>query len=103
LSYTLSKAALQTATTMLAQALAPRVRVVGVSPGITLVSGDQDTQGFEQAHRATPLGRSSTPQDIVDAVCYLAGARAITGTTLVVDGGQHLIPLARDVMFLTED
>lgn len=101
LSYTLSKAALQTATTMLAQALAPRVRVVGVSPGITLVSGDQEAAGFEQAHRATPLGRSSTPQDIVDAVCYLATARAITGTTLVVDGGQHLIPLARDVMFLT--
>jgi NAD(P)-dependent dehydrogenase (short-subunit alcohol dehydrogenase family) len=103
LSYTLSKAALHTATTMLAQALAPRVRVVGVSPGITLVSGDQGQAGFEQAHRATPLGRSSTPQDIVDAVCYLAGARAITGTTLVVDGGQHLLPLARDVMFLTTD
>ena len=101
LSYTLSKAALQTATTMLAQALAPRVRVVGVSPGITLVSGDQGAAGFEEAHRATPLGRSSTPQDIVDAVCYLASARAITGTTLVVDGGQHLIPLTRDVMFLT--
>jgi NAD(P)-dependent dehydrogenase (short-subunit alcohol dehydrogenase family) len=102
LSYTLSKAALQAATTMLAQALAPRVRVVGVSPGITLVSGDQAEAGFVQAHRQTPLGRSSTPQDIVDAVCYLAQARAITGTTLVVDGGQHLIPLARDVMFLTD-
>lgn len=101
LSYTLSKAALQTATTMLAQALAPRVRVVGVSPGITLVSGDQGQAGFEEAHRATPLGSSSTPQDIVDAVCYLASARAITGTTLVVDGGQHLVPLTRDVMFLT--
>lgn len=101
LSYTLSKAALQTATTMLAQALAPRVRVVGISPGITLVSGDQEAAGFEEAHRATPLGKSSTPQDIVDAVCYLARARAVTGTTLVVDGGQHLIPLARDVMFLT--
>ena len=101
LSYTLSKAALQAATTMLAQALAPRVRVVGISPGITLVSGDQDQAGFDEAHRQTPLGRSSTPQDIVDAVCYLARARAVTGTTLVVDGGQHLLPLARDVMFLT--
>jgi len=101
LSYTLSKAALQAATTMLAQALAPRVRVAGISPGITLVSGDQAQAGFEQAHRQTPLGRSSTPQDIVDAVCYLATARAVTGTTLVVDGGQHLVPLERDVMFLT--
>ncbi len=52
--------------------------------------------------RATPLGRSSTPQDIADAVVYAASARALTGTTLVVDGGQHLVPLARDVMFLTK-
>ncbi|WP_198118023.1 SDR family oxidoreductase [Massilia rhizosphaerae] len=102
LSYTLSKAALQTATTLLAQALAPKLRVVGVAPGITLVSGDQSEDGFERAHQVTPLGRSSTPQDIVDAVCYAANAKAVTGTTLLVDGGQHLMPLARDVMFLTE-
>jgi NAD(P)-dependent dehydrogenase (short-subunit alcohol dehydrogenase family) len=101
LSYTLSKAALQTATTMLAQALAPTVRVVGVAPGITLVSGDQTEDGFAKAHTATPLGRSSTPDDIADAVVYAANARALTGTTLLVDGGQHLVPLARDVMFLT--
>jgi NAD(P)-dependent dehydrogenase (short-subunit alcohol dehydrogenase family) len=102
LSYTLSKAALHTATTMLAQALAPTLRVVGVAPGITLVSGDQAQDGFERAHRATPLGRSSTPQDIVDAVLYAASARALTGTTLLVDGGQHLMALERDVMFLTK-
>jgi NAD(P)-dependent dehydrogenase (short-subunit alcohol dehydrogenase family) len=102
LSYTLSKAALLTATTMLAQALAPKLRVVGIAPGLTLVSGDQTEQGFARAHQATPLGRSSTPQDIVDAVCYAANAQALTGTTLLVDGGQHLVPLGRDVMFLTE-
>jgi len=102
LSYTLSKAALETATRMLAQALAPRLRIVGVAPGITMVSGDQSEAGFQQAHTATPLGRSSTPQDIADAVVYAAAARALTGTTLVVDGGQHLVPLARDVMFLTK-
>jgi NAD(P)-dependent dehydrogenase (short-subunit alcohol dehydrogenase family) len=102
LSYTLSKAALHAATTMLAQALAPTVRVVGVAPGITLVSAEQSEDGFAQAHRATPLGRSSTPQDIADAVVYAAGARALTGTTLLVDGGQHLTPSTRDVMFLTE-
>ncbi|MBC7452480.1 MAG: SDR family oxidoreductase [Massilia sp.] len=101
LSYTLSKAALQSATTMLAQALAPRVRVVGVAPGLTMLSGAQSDAGFASAHQATPLGRSSTPQDVADAVCYLASARAITGTTLLVDGGQHLMPLARDIMFLT--
>ena len=100
LSYTLSKAALQSATVMLAQAFAPKLRVVGVAPGITLVSGDQSETGFAQAHQITPLGRSSTPDDIAQAVCYLAAADAITGTTLVVDGGQHLIPTTRDVMFL---
>ena len=102
LSYTLSKAALHAATTMLAQALAPKLRVVGVAPGITLVSGEQTEDGFAAAHRMTPLGRSSTPQDIADAVVYAATARALTGTTLLVDGGQHLMPLNRDVMFLTE-
>jgi len=100
LSYTLSKAALQAATTMLAQALAPKVRVVGVAPGITLVSGDQSADGFAKAHAVTPLGRSSTPDDVAAAVCFVAEAPAITGTTLVVDGGQHLIPLPRDVMFV---
>ncbi|MDQ0143798.1 SDR family oxidoreductase [Cupriavidus necator] len=102
LSYTLSKAALQTATVQLAQALAPRLRVVGVAPGITLVSGEQSEQSFRRAHGVTPLGQSSTPEDIAQAVAYLAQARAVTGTTLYVDGGQHLMPLARDVMFLTE-
>ena len=102
LSYTLSKAALQAATTMLAQALAPTVRVVGVAPGLTMLSGAQSEAGFASAHQATPLGRSSTPEDVADAVCYLASARAITGTTLLVDGGQHLVPLPRDVMFLTK-
>lgn len=102
LSYTLSKAALHTATTMLAQALAPKVRVVGVAPGITMVSGDQTEEGFARAHKVTPLGRSSTPEDIAGAVVYAACARALTGTTLVVDGGQHLVPLARDVMFLAQ-
>ena len=99
-SYTLSKAALHSATTMLAQALAPTVRVVGVAPGITLVSGDQSTEGFANAHKQTPLGRSSTPVDVAATVCFVAESPAITGTTIVVDGGQHLIPSPRDVMFI---
>lgn len=100
LSYTLSKAGLHTATTVLAQALAPKVRVVGVAPGLTMVSGDQSEAGFSNAHQRTPLGKSSTPEDIAGAVCYLARAQAITGTVLLVDGGQHLLPTQRDVMFL---
>ncbi|WGS49711.1 SDR family oxidoreductase [Paraburkholderia sp. D15] len=101
LSYTLTKAAMQTATIALAQALAPKVRVVGLAPGLTMQSGDQTPASFEQAHRTTPLGRASRPEDIVAAALYLADAAGVTGTTLVVDGGQHLVPLPRDVMFLT--
>lgn len=102
LSYTLSKAALQSATVMLAQALAPKLRVVGIAPGLTLVSGDQTEEAFAKAHTMTPLGHSSTPEDVAAAVCFVADAPAITGTTLLVDGGQHLIPLQRDVMFLAK-
>lgn len=102
LSYTLSKSALQCATVMLAQALAPTVRVVGVAPGITLISGEQTADGFAKAHAHTPLGRSSTPDDIAAAVCFAAESPAITGTTLLVDGGQHLIPSPRDVMFIAK-
>ncbi|HEY3600199.1 MAG TPA: SDR family oxidoreductase [Paraburkholderia sp.] len=101
LSYTLSKAALDAATVALAQALAPKLRVVGLAPGLTLQSAGQTPESFAAAHRMTPLGRASRPEDVVAAALYLADATGVTGTTLVVDGGQHLVPLPRDVMFLT--
>ena len=96
----MSKAALETATTLLAQALAPRVRVVGVAPGVTLPSGPMTDAEFTQAHALTPLARSSQPDDIARAVRFLIESPAITGATLLVDGGQHLQAQARDVMFL---
>jgi hypothetical protein len=99
-SYTLSKAALEAATTMLAMALAPTVRVCGVAPGVTLLSGSMATDEFERSHRLTPLGRSSTPDDVARSVRFLIESPAITGTTLIVDGGQHLAGQPRDVMFL---
>jgi NAD(P)-dependent dehydrogenase (short-subunit alcohol dehydrogenase family) len=100
LSYTLSKAALESATGLLARALAPFVRVCGLAPGITMVSGDMNGEEFQQAHRMTPLGRSSQPADIAHSVLFLIDSPAITGTTLVVDGGQHLQAQARDVVVL---
>lgn len=103
LSYTLSKAALEAATTLLAQALAPRTRVCGVAPGVTLLSGTMSAAEFERAHRLTPLERSSTPEDIARAVAFLLESPAITGTTLLVDGGQHLQAQPRDVLFLAKD
>lgn len=99
-SYTLSKAALQAATVMLAQALAPQVRVCGVAPGVTLVSGPMNDAEFAAAHQMTPLKRSSTPEDIARAVRFLIESPAITGTTLLVDGGQHLSAQPRDVLYL---
>ena len=103
LSYSLSKAALEAATTMLAQALAPAVRVCGVAPGVTLMSGAMSGAEFDAAHRLTPLGRSSTPADVARAVRFLLESPAISGTTLLVDGGQHLQAQSRDVMFLARD
>ena len=103
LSYTLSKAALEATNTLLAQALAPRVRVCGVAPGVTLLSGEMSGSEFAASHTMTPLGRSSSPADVAHAVHYLLQARAVTGTTLLVDGGQHLQAQGRDVMFLARD
>ena len=101
LSYTLSKAALSAATTMLAQALAPRMRVVGVAPGLTLPSYLQDETAFAHAHRTlSPLGASSTVKDVADTVVFAMKTRSITGTTLLVDGGQHLLGLPRDASLM---
>jgi len=95
-SYTLSKAALEAANTMLAMALAPLVRVIGVAPGLTLTSHMISDEKFQELHKISPLGRSSTAQDVADAVRFALENRSITGTTLLVDGGQHLMRFARD-------
>ena len=95
-SYTLSKAALEAANTMLAMELAPLVRVVGVAPGLTLTSHMISDDKFQELHKISPLGRSSTAQDVADAVRFALENRSITGTTLLVDGGQHLMRFARD-------
>ncbi len=96
MSYTLSKAALEAAGTMLALALAPRVRVVGVAPGLTLTSHLLSDEKFAQLHALSPLGRSSTPEDVAATVRFALENRSITGTTLMVDGGQHLMKFERD-------
>ena len=95
-SYTLSKAALEAAGTLLALALAPRVRVVGVAPGLTLTSHLLSDEKFQALHRLSPLGRSSTAEDVAATVKFALENRSITGTTLLVDGGQHLMKFERD-------
>ncbi len=102
LSYTLSKAALEAAVQMLSRALAPHVRVCGVAPGVTLpTQGTMDAATFERAQGMTVLKRSSSPDDVANAVRFVLDSPAITGTTIVVDGGQHLMSQSRDVAFLT--
>jgi NAD(P)-dependent dehydrogenase (short-subunit alcohol dehydrogenase family) len=90
LTYGLTKSALHTATTTLAQALAPRLRVNAVAPGPTLPSPRQDAAAFARQAQAVPLGRGPSPEEIAEAVLYLAQARSVTGVTIAVDGGQRL-------------
>lgn len=89
-SYTLSKSALHTATTTLAQALAPKLRVNAVAPGPTLPSPRQTDEQFAAQSESLPLQRGPRPEDIAAAVLYLAQAKSVTGVTIPVDGGQHL-------------
>jgi NAD(P)-dependent dehydrogenase (short-subunit alcohol dehydrogenase family) len=96
LSYTLSKAALEAANTLLAQALAPQVRVVGVAPGLTLTSHMLETAQFERLHKLSPLGHSSSAADVAATVRFALENESLTGTTLLVDGGQHLMRFERD-------
>lgn len=100
LAYTLSKQALAEATRSLAIALAPRVRVNGVAPGLILPTDDYAPGQVERLAACMPLERHAAPDEIADAVAWLAGARAVTGQTLFVDGGAHLKSFERDFVHL---
>ncbi|MEX2210213.1 MAG: SDR family oxidoreductase [Gaiellaceae bacterium] len=81
-----AKAAQAMLTRVLARALAPEVRVCGVAPGPVAVAPEQE----ERRAAETLLGRIGTPEDVAEAVVFLAGASFVTGATLVVDGGRLL-------------
>ena len=102
LSYALSKSTLYEATTMLAQGLAPRVRVNAIAPGPTLPSKRQSPEEFARQTAKLPLGHGTNPQEIAQAVLFLAGARSVTGQTIAVDGGQHLAWQTPDVAGIQE-
>lgn len=90
-TYTLSKAALWQATRMLAQGLAPQVRVNAIAPGPTLASVHQSPEQFAAERAATLTGEGSSPDEIVNALRYLVSASSVTGQMIASDGGQHLM------------
>lgn len=102
-SYTLSKLSLERAVSLQAQAVAPHVRVCGVAPGLMYVSGPQNEENFELAAKANLMQRPTNPKDVANTCVFLANTESITGTTVCVDNGQHLVPLPRDIMFVVED
>jgi pteridine reductase len=85
-AHSVAKAAQAMLTRVLARALAPEIRVCGVAPGPVAVEPGQ----AERRAAETLLGRVGSPDDVAEAVAYLAGAEFVTGTTLFVDGGRSL-------------
>ena len=81
-----AKAAQAMLTRVFARALAPEVRVCGVAPGPVAVEPEQ----AERRAAETLLGRIGSPEDVAEAVVFLAGASFVTGTSLVIDGGRLL-------------
>ncbi len=99
LSYTLSKVGLHGLTSLLAQSFAPRLRVVGIAPGLTLRSGSQTDARFAEQHRQNPLGVGVTTEDLVRALRFVVQTPSYTGDVLIVDSGEHLTVRPRDIAF----
>lgn len=102
-SYTVSKVGLRGVTEMLAQALAPTVRVCGIAPGIVFPSTYQSDEHFEKVRDLNPLGRGARIEDIAKTLLFLVDSPTITGQTILVDGGQHFAGLSRDVLYAELD
>jgi NAD(P)-dependent dehydrogenase (short-subunit alcohol dehydrogenase family) len=100
-AYTLSKAALAAANEMMAMAFAPKIRVCGIAPGLTMPGPKQSPESFNRAWRANPLQRGPEPEDIARAALFILQTPSITGTTITVDSGEHLLHRTRDVAFLS--
>lgn len=102
LSYTLSKAALAQLTELSARALASRgIRVNAVAPALMLRSPGQSADNFAHSHAFNPLGRGVEPGEVLRAVRFLRDSPVTTGEVLLLDGGQRLWGLTRDVQFLS--
>jgi len=87
--YCVSKAGVIMLTRCLARALAPEITVNAIAPGTISFPGDAPELAEDFIRRA-PLRRTGTPQDIDDAVVFLAQSAFVTGQVFVVDGGRSL-------------
>jgi NAD(P)-dependent dehydrogenase (short-subunit alcohol dehydrogenase family) len=83
-AYAAAKGGMIGLTQSLAIALGPKVRVNAIAPG--WISGATDLRPIDHAQH--PAGRVGRPDDIADAVLYLADAGFVTGTVLTIDGGM---------------
>ena len=87
---------------MAAMSLGPRIRGCGIAPGLTTISGDQTDADFERQSRINLLEKPSAPDEIAKAVQFILSSKVYNGQILVLDGGQALMGLPRDVAFLDE-
>lgn len=101
-SYTVSKLALAQAVALQAQALAPWLRVCGLSPGLMYLSGPQTADNFARASRVNLLHQPIDPAQVARCALFIADNPSLNGTILQADNGQHLVGLSRDVMFAVE-
>lgn len=99
-SYTVAKMGLAGLTELSARALAPRVRVCGIAPAVTLVSGPQSRENFEAVHRLNALERGVEVGHIVAALRFIVATPTLTGQTITLDAGQRFLSLPRDVQYL---
>ncbi|MBU0557767.1 MAG: SDR family oxidoreductase [Alphaproteobacteria bacterium] len=100
LAYTLGKAGLEAFTRIAARTLAPAIRVNAVSPGLTLATYDYTPEQLDRLTRLAPLEVMPSPEDVGEAVLYLARAHSVTGQTIMVDGGAHMRSYERDFLHL---
>ena len=99
LSYTLSKIGLKGLTELLARAFAPRLRVAGIAPGLTVKGVRQSNEHFAARHAANPLRVGVVIDDLVRALRFIMATRSFTSGTLIVDSGEHLTGRPRDIAF----
>lgn len=90
-AYTVSKAALESLTKVLARAFAPRVRVNAIAPGLALHSDIVSAEQWDKMIARLPLQRPADLDEIAAAFEFLLKNEYVTGQTLVIDGGYSLI------------